>query len=119
MWTHGLRILLLMDLRLHMVTRLDSNTTLKDFRKMFYKTSAVVGEAPRSAPPLSGEHTIEHGKHFLDPVDMRDAMLHALLLVAMNSWMWYDEIGKLKIEHLKCTKYAVELGIREKNQKLG
>ena len=44
---------------------LTGNTTVQDFRKMYAKNISGAGKAPRTAPPLSAEHIIEHTKQYL------------------------------------------------------
>lgn len=98
------------------------NIHIKEFRNVHAKKLSAAGKVARSAPPLSAEHVIEHGKAFLipksrnveDKVDIRDVMLHAFLLIAMNCGMRYDELSKVKMENFKCTKWGIEFGIGEK-----
>lgn len=44
-------------------------------------------------------------------------MLHAIIIIAINTGMRYDEATKVKIDLVKCTKYGSELRImnRAKN----
>lgn len=65
---------------------------------MYITNIAEADKAPGSAPPLSTDHTVENAKHFLlkDDVDIRDIMLHAMLLICMNTGMRYDEATKFK-----------------------
>lgn len=97
---------------------LEQNRTIKNFRTMFMKKIAEAGKAPHSAAPLCVEHIIEHGKHFMlkESVDVRDVMLHALMLVAMNTGMRYDEAAKLQMGLSKCTKHGIQLGLRERTK---
>eukprot|EP00171_Calliarthron_tuberculosum_P003355 IDg3355t1 len=59
---------------------------------MYEKKQAEAGKAPRSAPPLSSEHIIAHGKHFL----------------------LADSVDTSRYHYLKCSKYGVELGIADR-----
>jgi len=100
---------------------MDGNLMIKEFKKVHNKKLAEHGKVVRSGPPLSADHIIKHGKSFLlrsmnnpenaQSVDKRDFMLHAMLLVQMNCGMRYDEISKVTMANMKCTKYGISFGI--------
>lgn len=96
---------------------LEGNNAIKEFRKMHSKKLAELGNVVRTAPPLSAEHVIEHGRKFMltkCAIDKRDIMLHAFFLTAMNCGMRYDELSKVRMENVTTTKYGIEFSIVER-----
>eukprot|EP00171_Calliarthron_tuberculosum_P000958 IDg958t1 len=53
---------------------------------MYLNKVAEARKDPRTAPPLSAEHIVKHGKRFLlsDAINDRHVMLYEIMLVAMN-----------------------------------
>lgn len=86
---------------------------------MHMKKLSDAGKVVRTAPPLSAEHIIEHGRRFIVHIlggymDKRDIELHASLLTSMNCGMRYDELSKIRRENVTSTKYGIEFGIGQR-----
>lgn len=95
---------------------MEVNLHIKEFKKTLSKKLSETGKMSQYAPPISSEHIIEHGEKFLTSkfVHVRDIMIHTFLLTAMNCGMRYDELAKIRIDHLKCTKYGIAFEIKER-----
>ena len=94
---------------------MEGHAFIKQFRRMFERKLATMGKVAITASPIQIEHVVEHAKKFLlcDSSDLRDELLHALLLTGMNCGMRLDELTKIRMECFKCTKYGIQFSILE------
>ncbi len=72
----------------------------------------------QSSAPYKAEYIIEHARRFIltpNP-DARDVPFHALQLTAMNCGMRFDELMKVRMDTLKCTKYEIPFPIEERTK---
>ena len=76
------------------------------------------GRMVQSSAPYKAEYIIEHTRRFiltLNP-DAWDVLLHALQRTAMNFGMRFYELMKVRMDTLKCTKFAISFYIEERTR---
>ena len=87
---------------------------------MFVRKLSALGRVSNTAAPIRVKHVLEHEKKFLleRNVDFRDLLLHAIPLVGMNCGMRFDEVTKVRMDSVKCTKYGFSFSILTTSLKL-
>ena len=85
----------------------EGNSDVSAFKKMIAQKLAEMGKISNTSLPYKAEYVIDHAKMFLstDSFDIRNVLLHAIQLTAMNCGMRFNETMKLKMDSFKCTKH--------------
>lgn len=80
------------------------NEDIKSLRSCHKFHLSRLGKSKKQPRPLPIEMVFEHAERFWfgcgNPIDFRDVLLHAIMIVELNLGFRYDEIHKMRIENV-------------------
>ncbi|PXF39657.1 hypothetical protein BWQ96_09131 [Gracilariopsis chorda] len=94
---------------------LERNPDFEQFRRAYKVNLARYGNMKQRARPLTAEIVCDHAEQFWfgsSNLDVMDIIFHSVCVIALNLGLSFDEISKLKMEHVSVARQAATLTMK-------